>query len=255
MNAELQPAVREVDLLPRRERWGPWTTLSWTVGAGIVWVAGQALGAFLFLVWWRSAFPDRPIRAAELAAHGPLIASAICVAVPIFLAFLYFAVHLSGASFRDYLALHRPRWRHLGLSLAGLIGLLILAAVADAGAGKDMPSFVLESFRSARDAGMLPLLVIAFVVLAPLQEEVMFRGFAYRGLAFGFGPLAAVLLTAGGWALLHAQYEWYFIVQIFVLGLYFGWVRWMSGSTLLAFVLHAVINATALAQAAVLLSG
>jgi membrane protease YdiL (CAAX protease family) len=250
MAAELQPTGSEAALPVRRERWGPWTTLLWASAAGAIWMAAQLGGAILFLFWWRSAFPDHPLAASELGMNGPAIGFAIILATPLLFAVLYLATRLAGISFDEYLALKWPRVRHAFLAFAGLVLLLIVASAADASAGKDMPPFVLESFRSARDAGMLPLLVFAFAVLGPLQEEVMFRGFLYRGFALGFGSAFAVLLTSAGWAILHAQYEWYFVAQIFVLGLYFGWVRWMSGSTLLAFLLHAMINATAIAQAA-----
>jgi hypothetical protein len=32
------------------------------------------------------------------------------------------------------------------------------------------------------------------------------------------------------------------VVQIFVVGLFLGWMRWRSGSTLLTFLLHALFN-------------
>ncbi len=32
------------------------------------------------------------------------------------------------------------------------------------------------------------------------------------------------------------------MLQIFVIGLFLGWVRWRSGSMLLTFVLHALFN-------------
>jgi membrane protease YdiL (CAAX protease family) len=230
-------------------RWGPWATLAWAAGGAAVWITAQLTGAVLFLIWWQHTTGE-PLRLSQIGTHGPAIAFAVLLATPFLFAYLYLATRLARARFDEYLALRLPRGRHTFGAVLVLIGLIVLASFADAGAGKDMPPFVLESFRSARDAGMLPLLIFAFVILAPLQEEVMFRGFIYRGLSSGFGPLVTVVLTAGVWALLHGQYEWYFVLQIFVLGLYFGWVRWMSGSTLLPFFLHALINGTAIAQAA-----
>ena len=50
------------------------------------------------------------------------------------------------------------------------------------------------------------------------------------------------------WAVIHTQYDWYGIFQIFLIGLLLGWVRWRSGSTLLTIVLHALINAWATLQ-------
>ncbi len=38
------------------------------------------------------------------------------------------------------------------------------------------------------------------------------------------------------------QYDWTGIVQIFVVGLFLGWMRRLSGSTLLTFMLHALFN-------------
>jgi membrane protease YdiL (CAAX protease family) len=44
------------------------------------------------------------------------------------------------------------------------------------------------------------------------------------------------------WAALHIQYDWAGVLQIFVIGLFLGWVRLRSGSTLLTFFLHALFN-------------
>jgi membrane protease YdiL (CAAX protease family) len=90
---------------------------------------------------------------------------------------------------------------------------------------------------------------VALVVMAPLGEEIVFRGFLFRGLGASLGPVAAVILTSLGWAALHVQYEVFFIVQIFVIGLIFGGLRWWSGSLYLVIVLHALINAIAFVQA------
>ena len=49
---------------------------------------------------------------------------------------------------------------------------------------------------------------------------------------------------------MHVQYEGIYIVQIVVLGCVFGWLRWRSGSTILTMILHAIVNAAALAQVA-----
>jgi uncharacterized protein len=38
------------------------------------------------------------------------------------------------------------------------------------------------------------------------------------------------------------QYDWTGILLIFVVGLFLGWMRWRSGSTLLTFLLHALFN-------------
>jgi hypothetical protein len=61
-----------------------------------------------------------------------------------------------------------------------------------------------------------------------------------------------VILLSAVWALFHVQYEWFFVGEIFVLGLAFGWLRWLSGSTLLTIMLHATVNGLAMLEAAAL---
>ena len=58
----------------------------------------------------------------------------------------------------------------------------------------------------------------------------------------GARGVVAVVVIAVLWALMHVQYAWVFVGQIFIIGLLLGWVRWRSGSTLLTIVLHIVVN-------------
>jgi membrane protease YdiL (CAAX protease family) len=53
-------------------------------------------------------------------------------------------------------------------------------------------------------------------------------------------------------ALMHAQYQWFFVGEIFALGLALGWLRARSGSTILTFALHATVNGLALLEMAFL---
>jgi membrane protease YdiL (CAAX protease family) len=105
-----------------------------------------------------------------------------------------------------------------------------------------------ETFRTAREAGMLPLFFFSFAVLAPVQEELFFRGFLYRGLGASIGPWPTIVLTSAVWAFFHLQYEWFFVAEIFLLGVTFGWLRMRSGSTILTMLLHGGMNALALLQ-------
>ena len=54
--------------------------------------------------------------------------------------------------------------------------------------------------------------------------------------------MPAIVVISVLWAALHIQYDWAGMLQIFVIGLFLGFVRWRSGSTLLTFVLHALFN-------------
>ena len=49
-------------------------------------------------------------------------------------------------------------------------------------------------------------------------------------------------MTAGLFAVIHVQYDWFLIAQVFAFGLLFGWMRWATGSTILTTPLHALVN-------------
>ena len=129
----------------------------------------------------------------------------------------------------------------------GIIAVAILTAAADAVSwifGYNLVSqFQLDIYNSASAAGWLPWLWFALVVVGPIGEETLFRGFLFRG--WHRSPRdawAAIIATALLWALTHVQYNPYFMAQVFVYGLVLGWFRWKSGSTILTILLHGLVN-------------
>jgi membrane protease YdiL (CAAX protease family) len=111
------------------------------------------------------------------------------------------------------------------------------------------PRFQIDAYRSAREVGWLAILWIAFVVAAPLSEEILFRGFLYRGWTRSPRAVApAVVIISALWAIAHVQYDWFVILRLFLLGLVLGWARWHSGSTMLTFFIHAFNNAWAMVE-------
>ena len=90
---------------------------------------------------------------------------------------------------------------------------------------------------------------IAFVVAAPVSEELFARGFLYRGWSESFlGPAGAILLSSLVWTALHLQYDWFFFGEVFSIGLLFGYLRYRSNSTWLTTVLHGLNNLAATLQ-------
>lgn len=97
--------------------------------------------------------------------------------------------------------------------------------------------------------GTLLLRAFAVVIAAPAAEELVFRGLLFsRLLESPLGSAGAVILPSVGFALLHVQYRLPERLLIFVDGLFFGFVRLATGSTLLALVLHSAGNLYAVAE-------
>ena len=108
------------------------------------------------------------------------------------------------------------------------------------------------TYRAAKAAGVLPLLWLSMVVVAPVTEELFFRGFLHRGWAPSWlGVSGTIVVTSALWSVLHQQYNALGILFIFVMGLIFGWLRQRSGSTTLPIVLHTLNNLLATSLVAI----
>ena len=93
----------------------------------------------------------------------------------------------------------------------------------------------------------LAAIILFGVVLAPIFEEMLFRGFLLPLLVRSMGPWLGILLTAVPFALLHGtqnHWAWQPVLLIGIAGIAFGYVRYKTGSTTAAFLMHSAYNAT-----------
>lgn len=79
------------------------------------------------------------------------------------------------------------------------------------------------------------------VVVAPLVEEIIFRGLIQSRLSRAVPGWLAVLLAAAIFGICHGEPVW--MAYAFFLGAVFGFVAWRSGSILPTVVMHVVFNA------------
>jgi hypothetical protein len=88
------------------------------------------------------------------------------------------------------------------------------------------------------------LLVASVAVIAPLVEELAYRGLLLRALQRRFGPWVAVVVSAAVFALVHR--ELLVLPGLFVFGLLAGWLTLRSGRLGPAVAMHVAFNATTL---------
>jgi membrane protease YdiL (CAAX protease family) len=243
----LSAPVREVraELRP----WGFWGSLGWglfALGTGLF--AGVIYTA-IWTLTHQLHIPDPKDPA--FATVAGMVVSVVPLAV------LVISVKSRKFSLRDYFALHRIPRRDLALGIACLTVLIVVVAAIELLLGIDGGSKSVETtYQAAKLAGMLPMLWLTTVVMAPVTEELLFRGFLHRGwVASWLGVSGTIALTSALWAALHQQYNWLGILRIFLMGLIFGWVRQRSGSTTLTIVLHTVNNLVAMILVAVRIEG
>jgi len=177
------------------------------------------------------------------------------LATPFSLAVLWGATRIARQGFSDYLGLHWPERREFFRGLAMVLALLLAWFLFGWAIGQKSSAFVVDAYSNAQTNGWLPVLVIAFCVTAPVGEEFIIRGFLLRGWSQSFlRPLGAIVLSSAVWTALHTQYNWFYLSEIFAIGLLLGYLRYRSGSTWLTVSLHAAINLIALVEVAVIVA-
>ena len=143
---------------------------------------------------------------------------------------------------------HGIQWSWPGTSAGMFFVSGILLALAIDGLSHFLPipkSLPIEDLFNNRTNAYL---MAAFgVTLAPLLEELFFRGLLYPVLRRRLGLVVAVLLTALGFAGIHIfqlGYAWAPILSIFVVGVVFTLVRERWSSVGSSFLMHCGYNFT-----------
>lgn len=198
-------------------------------------------------------------------AEGGLALGLLVVAQPI--AYLLTALGLVAAvhprSLRLLRGVRSPRGRHalggVGLGVGGFVLSNVVVASAAVWllqqAGLDLPP-VQETFEAAAaDATALPYLVIGAVLLAPIAEELVFRGVLYPALARRVPRGAAMWLSAAVFAVVHgagadALGNVLLMLIILPFGVLLAWGYERTGTLLVPVAAHVVFNAISVSQLA-----
>ena len=89
------------------------------------------------------------------------------------------------------------------------------------------------------------LLFVAVVIIAPFGEELLFRGFLQHFLEKYWKDITkAVLVTSLLFAFIHMNSYWF--IQIYLLGIFLGYLSWKCGSIIPSLILHSINNAAAI---------
>ena len=149
----------------------------------------------------------------------------------------------------ELFALRRPRswWVAIGIGILIYIGMLLISlAVSPFLDPAEEQGLVPETWPPP-EAGAFALNAVVVVGVAPIVEELTFRGLGFSLLA-RFGRAAAIVGTALAFTLAHGLVE--AAPQIFALGLGLAYLRHRLNSVYPSILLHASFNALALAFAA-----
>jgi uncharacterized protein len=212
------------------------------------WGAGRAFGGLGFLIVTAiglalvvGAFdPDIESLGAQVTLQALLAASLILTA------FLFASPDLRSLAPRSDLGLRRGWRTGVWLAVAAYFGYIACAIVISLLLAPEQEDITREL---GGDSGTVGTVVAGFliVIVAPLSEEIFFRGFLFRGMSRTMGGVVAALLASAIWGLFHytGPETWGVVVQITVFGLWLSWLYERTGSIYPTIAVHTVNNAVA----------
>lgn len=150
----------------------------------------------------------------------------------------------------------------LGLGVGAVVvvtvGLGIVLALLLQVLGMEVPVVQQELREAARDPQTAPLFVISAMVVAPICEELFFRGMLFPAIAKRFGLWAGIVLSAIVFGLVHLNQAGdlvggaLLLLRLVPLGILFGWLYHWRGTIIVPMIVHSIFNG---ASVALLLAG
>jgi membrane protease YdiL (CAAX protease family) len=148
------------------------------------------------------------------------------------------------------LVVPRPKVQLITLPILGGVLSFVALTLAEVvysmltGRAQPPPQLVAQALAASEGAGVRILAVLAVALVAPLAEEIVFRGISFRGLRRRMGFLPAAVISAVLFSLAHLDLQ--HAIQLFAVGTVLAWATERSGSVLPGMILHAGVNVTSL---------
>ncbi len=178
----------------------------------------------------------------EIAKIPEVIMVAQVLVYAVVFALMRWRVDEPGQQFWQAIRWNWPRARWGGFLFLGVVLYFVLIGLGQVlPIPKNLP--IDQFFQTARQAGIVSIVA---VTLAPLMEELFFRGFLYPVLARQTGTVPGILVTSALFGLLHGAqlgYSWAVLI-IFLVGVALTTVRAVTKSVASSFLVHVGYNGT-----------
>ena len=147
-----------------------------------------------------------------------------------------------GLDRRTFLAFRRPTsWkRAAGIAALVLIAVLVVGGIVDQFSNPEREQGLIPQHWDSSKAAPFAAFAFVVVVVAPIVEELQFRGVGY-GLLVPFGQVAAILLVGIAFGLVHGLLAGFPVIAAFGIGL--AYLRSRTDSIYPCMLLHASFNA------------
>ena len=179
----------------------------------------------------------------ELSVDGDLVSIAFLISLPLILTVIFFVVKKRRKqpvfSFLGFTAVTKAtitKW--LAIAASFLLANIITGKIFDR---PPFPDWVISAYNAT---DIIWLFFIAVIILGPIAEEVLYRGYIIRvWSSSAVGPIFSTLLLSIIWAATHWQYDFYDMTWIFLLGILLCISRIQTRSIYPAIIIHTFWNA------------
>jgi membrane protease YdiL (CAAX protease family) len=232
--------------------WNPWWGVVFLI---LVFYASQIFGGLIISVYpwlrsWRSAQAVDWLNNSVSAQFVFVLLAETLAVYAVYLFLKHYRFGLAG------IGLKRPRWRDLGYGLAAIpvyyvIYFLTVGVVSSLVHSLNVNQQQQIGFNDVHGSAQLVMTFISLVVLPPLAEEIMVRGFLYSSFKKALPVAWAVILTSFIFAAAHlseggaAGPLYIAALDTFVLSLVLIYLREKTGSLWASITLHASKNGIA----------
>lgn len=139
-------------------------------------------------------------------------------------------------------------WRrsNFNLWITAIGGVVLAFAVAGLAALLHTPKVDSPMDKLAASPVLLAIFAVMAVTVAPLFEEMLFRGFIQPLLVRSFGLIVGIVLTAALFGSLHGpeySFAWQYVAAVTLVGIVLGWIRARANSIIPSTIMHGCYNA------------
>jgi len=242
---ELQNPVEEV-----RSPW-TWWRIIWNISlAAVGYIGPQVIVVFIALVAAATNDPEFSIETwvQKAGSNGFIISISTIASAIVCIPLIRLLTGLAEKHPWEFLGIRRTEMKHVLFACASISIFILISDSLNVLRGRPLvPKFMIDAYVTARWPA---LLFVAVAIVAPVLEELFFRGLLLSALrARGWSVFRVCIVTSLVFASMHLQYDLYDMTLVFMMGLLLAGARTRSGSLLPGIAMHALANAVGFFEA------
>lgn len=232
--------------------WGFWATWMWAILLGVGMIVAESIATIAYIVVQGTLAQgtgvefDSQAITAGIRTNGLLRMLCGFANGTMTMILLPPIIWRRRMTIADYLGIDRPGRQQLVVAAILAMAIALVSNVARVASGDTLvPDTTLQIHASV---GFVPLLWLMALVVAPVVDEIVFRGFLLAPQGSRIAQVAGLTLSSCIWADMQGNEDWIGFVTNVGAGLVLGTVRLRTGSTTLAIWMHFMLSVISLTR-------